>query len=55
MSNSNNPEPILTMGGIKCVTWDDGWTTLTADGSLAAQFEHTLLITKTGAEILTKY
>jgi len=48
-------EPIITMGGIKCATWDDGWTTLTADGSIAAQFEHTLLITKTGAEILTKY
>ncbi|XP_078428478.1 methionine aminopeptidase 1B [Wolffia australiana] len=47
-------EPILTMGGINCVTWDDGWTTLTADGSPAAQFEHTLLITRTGAEILTK-
>ncbi|XP_021633847.1 methionine aminopeptidase 1B, chloroplastic [Manihot esculenta] len=47
-------EPILTMGGIKCVTWPDNWTTLTADGSPAAQFEHTILITKTGAEILTK-
>ncbi|MQL78865.1 hypothetical protein Taro_011302 [Colocasia esculenta] len=47
-------EPILTMGSIDCVTWDDGWTTLTADGSMAAQFEHTLLITRTGAEILTK-
>ncbi|XP_058091391.1 methionine aminopeptidase 1B, chloroplastic [Magnolia sinica] len=48
-------EPILTMGSIECVTWDDNWTTLTADGSLAAQFEHTLLITRMGAEILTKY
>ncbi|CAA6673147.1 unnamed protein product [Spirodela intermedia] len=47
-------EPILTMGSIDCVTCDDGWTTLTADGSPAAQFEHTLLITRTGAEILTK-
>ncbi|XP_072970687.1 methionine aminopeptidase 1B, chloroplastic-like [Typha angustifolia] len=47
-------EPILTMGSIECITWDDGWTSLTADGSLAAQFEHTILITKTGAEILTK-
>ncbi|KAL6010788.1 Methionine aminopeptidase 1B, chloroplastic [Asimina triloba] len=48
-------EPILTTGSIECVEWDDKWTTLTDDGSLAAQFEHTLLITSTGAEILTKY
>ncbi|XP_021299746.1 methionine aminopeptidase 1B, chloroplastic isoform X2 [Herrania umbratica] len=47
-------EPILTLGGIECVTWPDNWTTLTADGSPAAQFEHTILITRTGAEILTK-
>ncbi|KAE8651804.1 methionine aminopeptidase 1B, chloroplastic isoform X1 [Cucumis sativus] len=46
-------EPILTMGGIDCRTWPDNWTTLTADGSPAAQFEHTILITRTGAEILT--
>ncbi|KAK9934800.1 hypothetical protein M0R45_021929 [Rubus argutus] len=46
-------EPILTMGSIDCVTWPDNWTTLTADGSPAAQFEHTILITRTGAEILT--
>ncbi|THF97861.1 hypothetical protein TEA_005720 [Camellia sinensis var. sinensis] len=48
-------EPILTLGSIECVTWEDNWTTLTADGSPAAQFEHTILITRTGAEILTKY
>ncbi|KAL0408830.1 UNVERIFIED_CONTAM: Methionine aminopeptidase 1B, chloroplastic [Sesamum radiatum] len=48
-------EPILTLGTTECVTWEDNWTTLTADGSPAAQFEHTILITKTGAEILTKY
>lgn len=48
-------EPILTLGNIECVTWEDNWTTLTADGFPAAQFEHTILITKTGAEILTKY
>ncbi|XP_034214904.1 methionine aminopeptidase 1B, chloroplastic isoform X2 [Prunus dulcis] len=46
-------EPILTMGSIECKTWPDNWTTLTADGSPAAQFEHTILITRTGAEILT--
>lgn len=48
-------EPILTLGSTDCVTWEDNWTTLTADGSPAAQFEHTILITKTGAEILTTY
>ncbi|THU44163.1 hypothetical protein C4D60_Mb02t04500 [Musa balbisiana] len=42
------------MGSIECITWGDNWTTLTADGSLAAQFEHTILITQKGAEILTK-
>ncbi|CAL2232213.1 unnamed protein product [Prunus armeniaca] len=46
-------EPILTMGSIECKTWPDNWTTLTTDGSPAAQFEHTILITRTGAEILT--
>ncbi|KAM0961408.1 hypothetical protein ACFX15_020241 [Malus domestica] len=46
-------EPILTMGSIECKTWPDNWTTLAADGSPAAQFEHTILITRTGAEILT--
>ncbi|KAJ3670462.1 hypothetical protein LUZ60_010786 [Juncus effusus] len=46
--------PILTMGNNECITWDNGWTTVTSDGSLAAKFEHTVLITKTGFEILTK-
>ncbi|GAB2234175.1 hypothetical protein Droror1_Dr00003413 [Drosera rotundifolia] len=47
-------EPILTMGSIECDIWDDNWTAVTTDGSPAAQFEHTVLITRTGAEILTK-
>jgi len=42
------------MGSIDCETWSDRWTTLTDDGGPAAQFEHTILITKVGAEILTK-
>jgi methionyl aminopeptidase len=33
--------------------WDDDWTVVTADGRRSAQFEHTLLVTDTGAEILT--
>nr|CAB3454422.1 unnamed protein product [Digitaria exilis] len=47
-------EPILTMEKTEFVTWEDGWTTVTADGSWAAQFEHTILVTRNGAEILTK-
>lgn len=47
-------EPMLTMGSITPVMWDDNWTVVTQDGSLSAQFEHTILITQDGAEILTK-
>lgn len=47
-------EPMATLGGEKVVELDDGWTYATRDGSLAAHFEHTVLITKTGAEILTR-
>lgn len=46
-------EPMATLGGEKIETDDDGWTILTRDGSLAAHFEHTVLIAETGAEILT--
>jgi methionyl aminopeptidase len=46
-------EPMATLGGEKIKQDDDGWTIRTRDGSLAAHFEHTLLITETGAEILT--
>lgn len=35
-------------------TLDDGWTVVTADGSLSAQFEHTVLVTRDGFEILTQ-
>lgn len=48
-------EPMATLGGERVVTSrDDGWTISTRDGSLAAHFEHTVLITEDGAEILTK-
>lgn len=47
-------EPMATLGGEKIRTEDDGWTISTADGSLAAHFEHTVLITETGAEIITQ-
>jgi len=47
-------EPMATLGGEKIVTEEfDNWTISTRDGSLAAHFEHTVLITETGAEILT--
>jgi methionyl aminopeptidase len=46
-------EPMLNLGTHEWVMWDDGWTVVTADGSPSAQFEHTLLVTADGAEILT--
>jgi methionyl aminopeptidase len=46
-------EPMLTLGTIDYEIWPDGWTVLTADGKRTAQFEHTLLVTNDGAEILT--
>lgn len=47
-------EPMATLGTDEVELDDDEWTFRTADGSLAAHFEHTLAITKDGAEILTK-
>lgn len=47
-------EPMATLGSHKVKTDNDGWTIRTADGSLAAHFEHTVLITLDGAEILTQ-
>ncbi len=46
-------EPMLTLGTHKWNMWNDGWTVVTADKSITAQFEHTLVVTETGAEILT--
>ena len=46
-------EPMLNLGTHEWVMWDDGWTVVTKDGRRSAQFEHTLLVTPTGAEILT--
>lgn len=47
-------EPMAMLGREKIVQDRDGWTLKTADGSLAAQFEHTVLVTEHGAEILTQ-
>ena len=47
-------EPMATLGGYEVKVGKDGWTILTGDGSRSAHFEHTVLITETGAEILTR-
>jgi methionyl aminopeptidase len=47
-------EPMITIGSWRHVMWDDGWTAITADGRRTAQFEHTVLVTATGAEVLTE-
>ena len=46
-------EPMLTLGGYDWDMWDDGWTVTTKDKSMTAQFEHTLVVTERGAEVLT--
>jgi methionyl aminopeptidase len=46
-------EPMLTLGTHEWVLWSDNWTVTTKDKSITAQFEHTLVVTETGAEILT--
>ncbi len=46
-------EPMLNLGTHAWDMWGDGWTVVTQDKRFSAQFEHTLLVTETGAEILT--
>ena len=46
-------EPMITIGAAATCIWDDGWTAVTADGSRTAQFEHTLLVTDDGVDVLT--
>ena len=46
-------EPMITLGTYDYEIWDDGWTVVTRDRRLTAQFEHTILVTETGSEILT--
>jgi methionyl aminopeptidase len=46
-------EPMLTLGTHQWEMWADGWTVVTKDKSITAQFEHTLVVTETGADILT--
>ncbi len=47
-------EPMITLGSHEWELWDDGWTVTTRDKSLTAQFEHTILVTEDGPEILTE-
>jgi methionyl aminopeptidase len=46
-------EPMLALGSPEVLVWDDDWTAVTEDGRRSAQFEHTVLVTDAGAEILT--
>jgi methionyl aminopeptidase len=46
-------EPMLTLGGDATRVLEDGWTVVTADGSLSAHFEHTVAVTDEGHEVLT--
>ncbi len=46
-------EPMITLGTWQHRMWDDGWTAVTTDGKRTAQFEHTVLVTDSGADVLT--
>jgi methionyl aminopeptidase len=46
-------EPMITLGAADYDMWDDGWTVLTKDRKRTAQFEHTIVVTGSGAEVLT--
>jgi methionyl aminopeptidase len=48
-------EPMLNLGTHEWEMWDDGWTVVTKDRRRSAQFEHTILVTPEGAEVLTAY
>ena len=47
-------EPMINLGDYEVEVLDDDWTAVTRDGSLSAQFEHTVLVTETGVEVLTQ-
>ncbi len=46
-------EPMINVGKHRDITWPDGWTAVTEDGKRSAQFEHTMVVTETGVELLT--
>lgn len=47
-------EPMINLGGPEVRILDDDWTVVTVDGSLSAQFEHTMVVTKLGCEVMTR-
>jgi len=47
-------EPMINEGSHRDKTWPDGWTSVTEDGKKSAQFEHQIIITEDGCDILTK-
>ena len=51
---SSPVEPMVNAGGPETLLLDDGWTVVTADGSLSAHFEHTIAVTDDGPEVLTR-
>lgn len=46
-------EPMINVGSYRCRKLDDGWTTVTADNSLSAQWEHTVRVSESGVEVMT--
>jgi len=46
-------EPMINLGVSKDCTWDDRWTAVTIDGKRSAQFEHTVVVTENGLEVMT--
>jgi methionyl aminopeptidase len=47
-------EPMIAQGSNEIQLWGDGWTVVTKDGSRAAQYEHMVIVTDDGAEVLTR-
>ena len=47
-------EPMINLGDWRCKILEDGWTAITVDGCLSAQFEHTVAVTRDGCEVLTR-
>lgn len=54
IGNTFTIEPMINMGNWRDTIWPDGWTAVTNDGKRSAQFEHTLVVTKNGCDVLTK-
>jgi len=46
-------EPMINLGGFQDIRWPDDWTAATRDGTRSSQFEHTILVTESGCELLT--